>query len=94
MLAFFAAVSDFSTSADRRKRTLSSIRRLVKQLSASNPGDDPMGLSNYQKVVFGFNPKKVNVGFATRKLLFRAFKEFFREDGEKSLKDLWVSEAE
>lgn len=94
MLAFFAAISDFSTSPERIKRTASSIRKLVKHLAAADPGDDPMGLANYQRVVSGFNPKKVNVGFATRKLLFRAFKEFFREDGEKPLADLWVSEAE
>jgi hypothetical protein len=94
MLAFFAAISDFSNTPERAKRTASSIRKLTKELSSATPGDDPMGLANYQKVVAGFNPKKINVGFATRKLLFRAFKEFFREDGDKPLGDLWVSEAE
>ncbi len=94
MLAFFAAIADFSSSSERVKRTASSIRRLTKQLSSASPGDDPLGLANYQRVVAGFNPKKINVGFATRKLLFRAFKEFFREGGEKPLGDLWVSEAE
>jgi hypothetical protein len=94
MLAFFAAIADFSNSRDRAKRTASSIKKLTRALASADPGDDPIGLMNYQKVVAGFNPKKINVGFATRKLLFRAFKEFFREDGDKALGDLWVSEAE
>jgi len=94
MLAFFAAIADYATSADRAKRTASSIKKLTKSLSSAKPGNDPLGLENYQRVVAGFNPKKINVGFATRKLLFRAFKEFFREGGEKTLGDLWVSEAE
>ena len=94
MLAFFAAIADFSNSPERVKRTASSIKKLTRALSSASPGDDPIGLTNYQKVVTGFNPKKINVGFATRKLLFRAFKEFFREGGEKPLADLWVSEAE
>jgi len=94
MLSFFAAIADFSNSPDRLKRTVSSIRKLTRALAHAKPGDDPMGLANYQRVVTGFNPKKINVGFATRKLLFRAFKEFFREGGEKPLGDLWISEAE
>ncbi|HEV3307371.1 MAG TPA: hypothetical protein VGZ91_13120 [Candidatus Sulfotelmatobacter sp.] len=94
MLAFFAAIADFSNSREREKRTASSLKKLTRALSSANPGDDPLGLANYQRVVTGFNPKKINVGFATRKLLFRAFKEFFREDGEKPLGELWVSEAE
>ncbi len=94
MLSFFAAIADYMTTPDRKKRTVSAIKKLVKQLSQAEPGEDPMGLVNYQRVASGFNPKKINVGFATRKLLFRAFKEYFREDGEKPLEDLWVSEAE
>jgi len=93
MLAFFAAIADFSNSRDRAKRTVSSIKKLTRELSNASPGDDPLGLANYQRIVAGFNPKKINVGFATRKLLFNAFKEYFREDGEKSLAALWASEA-
>lgn len=57
LLGFFAAVADFSTSADRKKRTAASIRKLTKELASAGPKDDPMGLANYQRVVQGSTPR-------------------------------------
>lgn len=94
MIPFFAAVADFSSKPDRADRANAAIESLKATLRASNVGDDPLGLETLELVTKGFNTKKVNVGFATRKLLFNAFKEFFREAGEKPIADAWLSEAD
>lgn len=94
MNAFFAAVSDFGSSDERRKRIDNAIDVLRKNLSDASPGDDPLGLGVFQKIVEGLPVRKVNVGFATRKLLNVGFKEFFRDEGESPIADLWEREAE
>lgn len=95
MNAFFAALSDFgSISENRRKRIDIAIDNLLELIRNSNTEDDPLALEKFNEIKSGLNPKKDNVGFATRKLLVSAFKEFFREEGEKSLEACWVAEAE
>ncbi len=94
MNAFFAAMSDFGSTEQRRTRIDSALERLRAVLQGSNPGEDPLGLSVFQDVVQGFNTRKVNVGFATRKLLFQVFKEYFRDAGDTQLRDFWTREAD
>ena len=94
MQAFFAAVADFTARLDRVPRVLQALATLKHLLRDANPGDDPLGFEALEKVVQGFNTKRVNVGFATRKLLANSFKEFFREEGEKPLADIWATEAD
>jgi hypothetical protein len=94
MQGFFAAVADFASKPDRVARVEVAIGVLKANLGHANPGDDPLGFELLEKVIQGFNTKKVNVGFATRKLLFNSFKEFFREEGEKPLAEIWASEAD
>lgn len=94
MLGFFAAVADFTSRPERAERAASAIESLKQLLHHSNVGDDPLGLVTLDQIIKGFNTKRVNVGFATRKLLFNAFKEFFREAGEKPISEVWLSEAD
>lgn len=94
MVGFFAATADFGRSDSRRARIHEGLRLLLGSLEGSAVDDDPLGLETFQKVVQGINPRRTNVGRATRKLLFRGFKEFFREEGEKPLDDCWLREAE
>ena len=94
MQGFFAAVADFTTRPERVPRVLQALNELKNVLSRAAPGEDPLGFEALEKVVQGFNTKRVNVGFATRKLLLNAFKEYFREEGEKSLADIWATEAD
>jgi hypothetical protein len=94
MVGFFAAVADFTSKPERADRAASAIESLKRLLHQSNVGDDPLGLETLDQIIKGFNTKKVNVGFATRKLLFNAFKEFFREAGEKPISEVWLSEAD
>jgi hypothetical protein len=94
MLGFFAAVADFASRPDRVDRANAALESLKSTLRTSQVGDDPLGLDTLELVIKGFNTKRVNVGFATRKLLFNSFKEFFREAGEKPIAEVWLSEAD
>jgi hypothetical protein len=94
MLGFFAAVADFASRPDRVHRANTALESLKSTLRTSQVGEDPLGLETLEQVIKGFNTKRVNVGFATRKLLFNSFKEFFREAGEKPIAEVWLSEAD
>jgi hypothetical protein len=96
MNSFFAALSDFGSSEARIKRIDNAISHLLEYLKhyPTDADNDPLGLGTLQNIINGFPVRKVNVGFATRKLLNSAFKEYFREEGEKELREFWVSEAE
>lgn len=93
MNSFFAAVSDFGSNDERVNRIRGAIDRLHRYLVRSAPGEDPLGLYELQSIVVGFNPRKVNIGSATRRLLTASFKEYFRDEGETSLRDCWIKEG-
>lgn len=94
MNAFFAALSDFGSINEKRKERIDvALNALQELLESSEEGDDPLGLDEYDKVKTGIDPKRDNVGFATRKLLMSTFKEFFREEGEKTIAECWALEA-
>lgn len=93
MISFFSAISDFSINDEREERVNKALNSLVGRLRQGKIEDDVIGYNNYQKSVQGLNSRKTNVGYATRKLLSTVFKEFYREEGEKSLSELWATEA-
>ena len=93
MSSFFAAISDFGSVESKKSRIDTAISALQKQLAASQVGSDPLGLALLQRIVEGFPVRKVNVGFATRKLLNVSFKEFFRDEGETPIAQIWEREA-
>lgn len=93
MNAFFSAVSDFGITDSRIQRINTALDILERNLAVAQPGSDPLHLSMMQEVTQGFNTRRINVGFATRRLVSQVFKEYFREEGEKSFDVLWASEA-
>jgi len=94
MNSFFAAVADFGSTEDRIQRIDAAIEKLIETLNASQPGSDLLGLASLNRIIQGFPTRKVNVGFATRKLITSSFKEFFRDEGERPLGEYWAAEAE
>ena len=92
--SFFAALADFGTTEQRKDRIDNSFSKLLTKLQKSKTGDDPLDLETLDHLVKGINTRKVNVGTATRRLYFTAFKEFFREEGEKPMKDCWLAATE
>lgn len=93
MVSFFAALSDFGTTEQRKERIQNAINSLKEIMRESGPGDDPLGLGLLNQIIQGINARRINVGLATRKLLTSAFKEYFREEGTQPLTELWKSEA-
>lgn len=93
LCGFFSALSDFGTSEVRIERITNSLKKLRECLSMATEESDPFGLTEYDKVRTGLNPRKQNVGYSTRALIMNGFKEYFREEGEKELKDCWVAGA-
>lgn len=89
ILAFFAAISQFSSSEAKAQRVDEAIRVLIESLASAAEGSDPLGLDVFEQLRGGNNPRRVNVGVATRKLLTNGFKEFFRESGEMPLSECW-----
>lgn len=92
MLSFFSAVAQ-RININHKDRVDAAIEKLIEE--ASDPANiDPLGMVNYNSVRLGLNPRKVNIGFATRKLINTGFKEFFRDEGEVSLSECWPISAE
>lgn len=87
--SFFAAVAQYSTDAILSKRVDRAIKKLLADLRKSSSKNDPLSLKVLSEIRKGINPKKENVGYATRRLLTNGFKEFFREDGKLSLSSCW-----
>lgn len=94
MLSFFSAAANFDARADGSSRVNAAIELLLEVLEQPVEVQDPLALEVLRGVTQGFNSRKVNVGFATRKLLFNSFREFFRAEGAVPLRDLWLQEAE
>lgn len=94
MISFFAALAQFGTGEQRKKRVAEALEQLAGTLSTSTAGSDPLGLTDFNKLRSGFIPSKVNVGVATRRLLTNGFKEYFREAGEVPLQECWKLAAE
>lgn len=94
MASFFAAVAQFGNTDQRRRRAGEALEALGRILQDASKASDPLGLEEFAKLRSGFNPRKVNVGVATRRLLTNGFKEFFREGGDVPLADCWTIAVE
>ena len=94
MMGFFAAIALFGTSDSKTARIDEAIGALIKQSAGSGEGSDPLGLEVFEKIRAGNNPRRINVGLATRRLLQNGFKEFFRESGETPLESCWTIAAD
>jgi hypothetical protein len=92
--AFFAANSQYAVGSIQQERSDRALGRLHETLQRSQAGDDPLALTRLLEIQQGFNPRKVNIGAATRKLLLNGFKELMRSEGEASMEDCWTFAAE
>lgn len=95
MISFFAAVSQYtkSDSSENQERKLARLNgafaSILGRLGDAENGDDPLDLDVFDKLRQGTNPRRVNVGTATRRLLVNGFKEYFRDGGEIPLSEAW-----
>lgn len=91
--AFFAAVADFGSTQPRKERIKKALENLIGAIATSQ-SEEILGLEQFQQIIAGFPSRKTNIGYATRKLIFVVLKEFFRDEGETPLRDIWEREAE
>jgi hypothetical protein len=91
--SFFSALAQFKDDKVFSKRTDKAIKFLLQSMHKAKPGSDPLALKTLSDIRKGINPKKVNVGFETRRILNSGFKEFFREEGGISFADAWKRAA-
>jgi hypothetical protein len=89
MNSFFASVAYFIEDDEDEARLENALSRLLASLKSAQPSDDPLGLATYQQLIEGFPIRRVNVGVATRKLIFTGFYEYFRTDGKKNMSEIW-----
>ncbi len=92
--AFFAANSQYAIGHLQRERADRALQHLNDTLCKSQVGDDPLALKRLLEIQQGFNPRKVNIGAATRKLLLNGFKELMRSEGDAPMDDCWTFAAE
>lgn len=93
MSAFFAAISQFGTDEKRKKRVEETLEKLLVTLKKAKPQEDILGLVTLSDIREGINPKRVNVGVETRKILTNGFKEYFREEGQMNFGECWKQGA-
>ncbi len=93
MISIFSAASDFSITDARESRMHAALDRLILDLAEAPEAQDVLGFAVFKNTIQGIPVRRTNVGYATRKLLFAAFKEYFRDEGEKPLADIWAAEA-
>lgn len=94
IMAFFAAISQYGNSDPKKERVGEALKVLLAALNGAGEGDDPLGLDVFERLRVGTNPRRINVGLATRRLLTNGFKEFFRESGETPLAVCWPRAAD
>ena len=83
MLSLFCAISQFK-STGKESRVKRALEVLEKDTSS-----DPISIVTYEAIKSGINPRKSNVGHATRKLLLNGFKEYFRDEGDTNFEMCW-----
>ncbi|MGF1842293.1 hypothetical protein L4C39_03735 [Vibrio clamense] len=83
MLSLFCAIAQFKSTGkeDRVKQALLKLE--------NNTSPDPIEIVTYEALKSGINPRKSNVGHATRKLLLNGFKEYFRDEGDTNFAMCW-----
>jgi hypothetical protein len=86
LMGLFCAISSY-LGGTKEERVDAALNKLKGSLV--NGEDDPLGILSYEKNKSEINPRKSNVGFATRKLILNGFKEYFRADGDTSMSECW-----
>ncbi|WP_051242349.1 hypothetical protein [Stappia stellulata] len=94
-ISFFASITQYAgngsveVSAEKSRRTKVALQELVRKLSNSEPGTDPLQLEALDAIRMGKSARKVNVGTYTRRLLANGLKEVFRAEGDIQLSAAW-----
>lgn len=86
MLSLYCSIAQFSNTGkkDRIDVALTELKVIFEKEEF-----DPLGLISYERIKSNIDPKKSNIGHATRKLLLNGFKEYFRDEGGTPFTHCW-----
>ncbi len=87
-----AAVGEAQRNSDLAPRLEIALARLLDEIKR-DPEEDPFGISTFNEIRTGIDPKKENVGEATRNIAFKAFKDFIHYSGETPMRRCWTIAA-
>ncbi|MFD0751414.1 hypothetical protein ACFQZS_14785 [Mucilaginibacter calamicampi] len=91
IISVFAAIAKYGVDAKRETIVKTALESLLSKVKVAANGEDPLELEKFTEIrAAKADPKKYNVGFATRKILTNGFIEFFRSEGDDSLGDCWL----
>jgi hypothetical protein len=91
MKAFFTAAAKHTQKTSQRALIDQALNRLQAHVESARVGEDPLGLVALKELTDRIDPRKVNVGYATRSLLLAGFECFFTQGGQKALAQCWYS---
>jgi hypothetical protein len=83
-----AAVGNAERNQTLQPRMERCLQILLNQVK-TNKEADPLGINLFDVLRKGIDPAKVNVGQATRDMVFKSFQEYFLSDGCKSMEECW-----
>ncbi len=86
LVSLFCAIAQF-INTNKEDRVINSLNKLKADIA--NGKNDPLGLIKYEFYKSAINPRKSNVGHATRKLILNGFKEYFRDEGDTPFVSCW-----
>lgn len=88
LLGIAAAIGALERNAITEPRVWPALNSLCLKVS-QDPVGDALGIQDFERLKNGIDPSKVNVGAATRLMVFAAFKEYIRGSGETPMSDCW-----
>lgn len=88
ILGIAAAIGAMERNVTLSSRVWPSLNRLLAD-AQSGQQDDVVGVRVFDTLRQGIEPSRVNVGVATREMVFNAFKEFIRGAGETPMGECW-----
>lgn len=83
-----AAVGTADRNPSLKERKDRALQTLLASLQ-NDPDSDPLGIDSFGSLRQGIDPSRVNVGQATRDMVYRAFREYFLADGTKPMSECW-----
>ena len=87
--AYFAATGRVLTDADEGNEIDAAFDLLIRDLSESGKGDDPLGLAQLDEELATIFPHRHNVGYETRMKMVSGFERYFHQGGKKHLPGCW-----
>lgn len=87
LLGIAAAVGALERNETLGPRVRPAITNLLAQIHATE--GRALALDVFEALRQGINPREVNVGVATREMVFNAFKEYIRGAGEVPMTECW-----